>query len=111
MTTFATFFRKSKTTAKFIWRHFFTICVIGMVISVFIQAPVNWKVAFTYFCIAPLIDWAKMRIKLSSNPCYNSYSAADFYQDHRRRSEQYEKNNPCVLYSPSYNLSHLGQRY
>ncbi len=79
--------------------------------SVWLEAPIILKNALITYAITFFVDWAKMRIKFSTNPYLSSYSAAEFYQDHRRRSEQYEKNNPCTLYSPAYNLSHLGQRY
>ncbi len=109
MTTFAIFFKKIKAIGQLIQRHFFTFCLLSMVImALFDQIPIDWSAVFMYSCLALVIDWARRRFKGFNN---GSYSGDDFYQGHRRHSEQYEKNNPCVLYSPAYNLSHLGQRY
>lgn len=99
-------YQKAKTTAKFVWRYLFTLGIAFMVVSVFVQAPVNWTIAFTHLCIAVFVDWAKMRVKFSSG----CYSAADIHQEYRRREAYYQNNNPCTPGTGAYHLTNLGHR-
>jgi hypothetical protein len=107
MNKLITLYQKAKIVTKFVWRHFFTIVTACLMFSVWLENPIILKNAIITFVITFFLDWAKMRIKLSNN----CYSVADVHQDYRRREACYQKNNPCVLYSPTYNLNHLGQRY
>jgi|GEM_PF-5663860 len=62
------FWENAKKTLKFIWRHLFTLGILSILISVFIEGPVNWKNGFVMVITAIFLDWAKQFIKVSSYP-------------------------------------------
>ena len=103
-------YQKAKTVAKFCWRHFFTLSVTGMVVSVFVQAPVNWEGALLYLCIAVLMDWGKMRLKFSgTNAGHQTFN--EMYQAHTKLDNYYASTNPCVPGTGAYHLTNLGRNY
>jgi hypothetical protein len=56
---------KTKKTLKFVWRHFFTFGVLGILLSVFVEGPLNWKNAFFMLATSIFLDWVKQFIKLT----------------------------------------------
>jgi len=69
---------KTKKTAKFVWRHFFTLVILSLSIGILIFASLNWKNALIYLGIAITIDWVKQfskpTFKLHSRMPYSSYN-------------------------------------
>lgn len=69
---------KTKRTARFVWRHFLTLGVLGILLSVFIEGPLNWKNAFFMVAGAVVLDWAKQFFKLTPRCCHanNPYATS-----------------------------------
>jgi hypothetical protein len=103
----APFFQKVKTIVQFIWRYFFTLITACFMFSVWIENPIILKNALITYLITFFVDWVKMFIKVS----HLSYSAEEFYQDHHRRSEHFERSNACRPGTAAYHLTNLGRPY
>jgi hypothetical protein len=56
---------KTRKTAKFVGRHFFTLVILSLSIGILIFASLNWKNALIYLGIAITIDWVKQFSKPS----------------------------------------------
>ena len=63
-----------KKTAKFFWRHFFTLADLSLSINVLVFNTLLWKNALISLSIAITIDWAKQFIKLTPNKSSHSRS-------------------------------------
>ena len=77
MDSIQTIWDKTKKTAQFVGRHFFTLAIVGILISAFIEAPLNWRNAFFMITTSIFLDWVKQFIKpnfkLHSRMPYSSY--------------------------------------
>lgn len=77
MDAIQTIWNKTKKTAKFVWRHFFTLADLSLSIDVLIFDSLIWKNALISLCIAITIDWVKQfmkpKFKLHSRMPYSSY--------------------------------------
>ena len=64
MNTFQNFWRKTKAILKFLWRHFFTLFTLKVLVTTILtKGSANWKNAFFMLAGAILVDWAKQFIK------------------------------------------------
>ena len=102
---------KAKKTYKFVWRHFFTLAIFAILLSVFIEAPLNWKNAFYMVATSLFLDWANQFIKLTPNA--RRHSALDFLQLNNSNSRVISvdnDSNPCIVGTSAY-LRHSGNRY
>ena len=73
MDTIYNIWRKVRRTAQFVWRHFLTLGILGILLSAFIEAPLNWKNAFYMVCVCIFLDWVKQfgKFKLNSRMPYS----------------------------------------
>jgi len=68
---------KAKKTASFIWRHFFTLAILGIGFFAFLEGPLNWKNGLYMVSICIFLDWLKQfskSPKLRSRMPYSSHN-------------------------------------
>ena len=101
-TTWQPIWKNIKKTAKFIWRHFFTLGILGLLLSIFIKDPLNWKNAFYMLCAAIAIDWVKQFIKLTPHSYSNNPFRNESIQPFRK-----EWGNPSLRGTAANFLSNM----
>jgi hypothetical protein len=89
-----------KKTVKFMWRHFFTLGILGLLLSIFIKEPLNWKNAFYMTCGAILLDWVKQFIKFTPNPKAHHFHSDSHAVSRNTLNDQWS--NPNVMGTPAY---------
>ena len=70
---------------KFIWRHAFVLIVFGMMLSTVSIETANWKNIFLTISVAVLVDFFKLKIKISKTQS-DFNNAHDQMFEYARRS-------------------------
>ncbi len=99
---------------KFIWRHAFVLIVLGMMLSTVSIETANWKNIFLTISVAVLVDFLKLKIKISkTHSGFNN--AHDQMFEYARRSRDSSNfgssawaTNPAMAGSPANSLNNLG---
>jgi len=106
-TTWQTIWGNAKKTAKFIWRHFFTLFDISLSIKVLIFGSLIWKNALISLCVAITIDWVKQFIKFMPNPRVHHFHSDSHAVSRNtltvsRNTLNDQWSNPNVMGTPAY---------
>jgi hypothetical protein len=91
--------------SKFVWRHFFVMCVFILLLIAFVSYPeIDWQMFGVELIIAIFLDWLKTKDRASNtnNSRYHQVVADSF----RKHSEW--ANNPAKIGSPANHLYNLG---
>ena len=94
------------TCLKFTWRHFFTLNVLGLILTALFQGGVNWENAFYYSLGAVLLDWFKKDMKPGLNFTYYDRMK----NDHSNFGWLKRSMDPCRIGSPARHLRDLGRK-
>lgn len=89
-----------KKTARFLWRHFFTLGNLTIGFFAFMEGPLNWKNGFYMIIAAAVLDWAKQFIKLTPNP--GNKHTFDGFSSCRNDS------NPSMRGTSAYYIRNIG---
>lgn len=91
---------KTRKTAKFVGRHFFTLVILFLSIGILIFASLNWKNALIYLGIAITIDW----VKQFSKPAFKFHSRMPYsaYNDISLPLYKRQPWNPSIIGTSAY---------
>ena len=91
-----------KATLKFIWRYLLSVIVVLFAAYVFINERfINIENFVTLFSSAFIIDWVKMKFKMTANPDYKPYGRFDEH----RSTNTIESWNPYQPGNTAYYVS------
>lgn len=88
-----------KATLKFIWRYLLSVIVVLFAAYVFINERfINIENFVTLFTSAFIIDWVKVKFKMTANPDYKPYGRFDEH----RSTNTIASWNPHQAGTPEY---------